>query len=269
MTLDPAKVMGGGAVSAGRGRVPVWRVACGTVGFYLFLIAGSMFCGFSAMLVAWLPPRGNWSYHLARLWGRGLLVCSGCTLGHVGASTQDCPVVYMANHQSLFDIPALLAGLPGQNRLLAKRSLFRIPVFGWALLLAGFVPVDRADRRRGAHDYVAAVDRLRRGASIVVFPEETRSSDGRLLPFRRGGFLMAKKLAAPLVPLGIRGTFAVQPRHGWLVHPGRITVVWGEAIDMAAAEVRGMAELVRRVEDEVARLAATTRAAPEPAPTVE
>ena len=127
----------------------------------------------------------------------------------------------MANHQSLFDIPALLASLPGETKFLAKSSLFRIPIFGWALSAGGFVPIDRSDRSTARESFAAAIAALARGVSVLIFPEEARSLDGRVLPFQRGGFLLALKSGLPIVPVGIEGAFEVQPRRSFLIRPGR------------------------------------------------
>ena len=178
-------------------------------------------------------------------------------------------VVFMANHQSLYDIAVMLVTVPVPIRFLAKRSLFRLPVFGWALGAAGFVPIDRVDRSRAKEAFRAALGALGEGAAIVIYPEETRSLDGRIRPFRRGGFLMALKARAPIVPAGIHGTLAVRPKGRLTVEPAEVEVAFGDPVDGAQWGVRRIDELVERVESEVTRLARTSRvgpvdAAPEP-----
>ncbi|MEE8138473.1 MAG: lysophospholipid acyltransferase family protein, partial [Thermoanaerobaculia bacterium] len=176
---------------AGAGRAI--STALATVFGDLFLVFGTLFCASLAVAVGWIPPRGNLIYRVARLWSRGLLRFSGVTLEVHREVELDplTPYVFMSNHQSLYDIPALIASLPGQTRFLAKRSLFRIPVFGWAIHMGGFISIDREDRSRAHQSFSSAVARLRSGVSALVFPEGTRSLDGRLLPFQRGGFLLA------------------------------------------------------------------------------
>jgi 1-acyl-sn-glycerol-3-phosphate acyltransferase len=163
--------------------------------------------------------------------------------------------IFMANHRSLFDIPVLIATLPGQARFLAKESLFRIPVFGWALKAGGFIPIDRRDRSRARDAFAAAVDRLGAGASILLFPEETRARDETLLPFQRGGFLLALKSGLPIVPVGIRGTLQVQPRGSFLVRPGLVRVEYGEPMPIDSFAVSRKKELIDRVRSRVAELA--------------
>ncbi len=160
----------------------------------------------------------------------------------------------MANHQSLLDIPSAILMVPGQFRFLAKRSLFKIPFFGWSLSAAGFIPVDRGRGERAREAFEAALDALREGSSLIIYPEETRSSDGRLREFKRGGFLMAYKAGIPIVPVGIRGTREAKSKDSWVVHPGRIEVTVGAPLDPADFGMKGRRELVDLVTREVARL---------------
>ena len=99
--------------------------------------------------------------------------------------------VYAANHQSQFDIPALVLAMPVDFRVVAKRSLLYVPVFGWALWLAGFIFIDRSNREQAIKSLDRATGRLRSGTSVAIFAEGTRSPDGTLLPFKRGGFVLA------------------------------------------------------------------------------
>lgn len=224
----------------------------------LFLIVGSLFFGSLAILTGWIPPRGNNVFRCARLWSRGLLFFSGVRLEVTKEAELDPQgnYVFMANHQSLFDIPALIATLPVQTRFLAKQNLFRIPIFGWALSVGGFIPIDRKNRSRARESFTAAVQRLQSGVSILVFPEETRSIDGRLLPFRRGGFLLALKSGHPIVPVGLQGTRSVQSKRSLKVRPGLVTVAYGRPIQMDDRTLRSKDELTQEVEVGVAQLAA-------------
>ena len=179
----------------------------------LYLVVGSSVLGLAAIVASWIPPRRHHSFSVARAWARGLLLSSGVRVRVTGPAAALPPqVVFMANHQSLYDIAVLLATVPVPVRFLAKRSLFRIPFFGWGLAAAGFVPIDRVDRSRAKEAFRHALGALEEGMGIVIFPEETRSLDGRIRPFRRGGFLMALKAKAPIVPVGIHGTLQVRPK---------------------------------------------------------
>ncbi|MEL7060411.1 MAG: lysophospholipid acyltransferase family protein, partial [Acidobacteriota bacterium] len=149
----------------------------------------------------------------------------------------------------------LLFSVPGQARFLAKRSLFRIPFFGPGLRAAGFVPVDRHDRDRAAETFAVALDQLRTGRSLILFPEETRSSDGQLLPFKRGGVLLAVRTGHPVIPIGLRGTGRVRRKGSLWTRPGRVRVRYGRPIPTRGAGAAGRRELAAQVRAEVARLA--------------
>lgn len=240
----------------------------------LFLVLGSALLGAIAAVSGWIPPRRYWPRLMARLWARGLLATSGVRLHVEGGDRLDpgASYVVMPNHTSMMDIPVLIAAFPG-GRLcfVAKRELFRIPLFGWGMLAAGFIPVDRRDRSRAADVVHGASERLDAGDSVVVFPEETRSPDGRLLPFKRGGFLMAIRSRRPLLPVGIRGSRTVRQKRGLVVRPGRVKVHFGEPVDVASRGVRRKDEIISETRQTIGRLAkaelAEVRAAaPSPSP---
>ena len=221
------------------------------------LVVATVVCGSLAILMGWLPPRGNWTYRFARIWSRWMMLGAWSTVKTEFEEPLDPGkgYVFLANHQSLYDIPALIYGIPGQARFLAKKSLFRVPFFGWALATGGFVPVDRSDRKASQETFRIAIDRLQAGSSIVLFPEETRSRDGNLLPLKRGGVLMALKTGFPIVPVGIDGTLDIRHRDSWLrVTPGDIKVRYGKPIDVSSLEVSQSRELQEQVRAEIERL---------------
>lgn len=236
---------------------PLWLTVLMTFTGNLYLLVGSVILATLATLVSWIPPRGNWTFGVARIWARCLLTASA-----VRAQAQYDPAlepgksyVFLSNHQSLFDIPVLLTTCPGQVRMMAKRSLFRIPIFGWSLAAGGFIPIDRADRSTARRSFASALARLKEGTSILLFPEGTRSTTNALLPFQRGGFLLAMKTGLPIVPVGVRGTRAVQPKGNWAIRPGKVEVRYGAPISAADYGVRRKGELISQVRRQVADLA--------------
>lgn len=229
----------------------------GTITGNLFLAVGTITCGSLAALSGLFRRDGKTVYRIARFWSRGLLWWSGVRVETEFATPiadSDC-VVYMANHQSMFDIPVLIATLPGQTRFLAKKSLFQIPFFGWALHAGGFIPIDREDRSRARESFAAAVERLKEGSSVAIFPEETRASDRQLLPFQRGGFLLAYKSGLPIVPVGIDGTFEIQKKKSILIRPGVVRVRYGAPIDLKEYRLSKKKELLGDVRSQVGELA--------------
>lgn len=235
-------------------------IAVATISGNLMLVAGSLLFGALALVASAIPPRGDWTFRVARAWARCLLAAS---FVRVRASWEqpidpDGRFVLMANHQSLYDIPALLAVWPGQARFMAKQTLFRIPIFGWAMRAGGFIPVDRRNPSQAPEAFAAATARLAAGTSVILFPEQMRSFDGRLLAFQRGGFLLALKSRLPILPAGLDGTRAVQRRGSLLVRPGAVTVRFGAPIETAGRSVREVrlgGELAAEVRQQVAALA--------------
>jgi len=247
-----------GAGRAGlRWRLGTWLAT--TTG-NLYLVLGTVILGLLALPAGLLPPRGDWVFSMSKLWAWGLLAASGVRVrvSFEGPLPRRGGYVFLANHQSMFDIPLVIATVPVQLRFAAKRSLFRIPVFGWAIRAGGFIPVDRGDRTKAQSTFAAAQKRLGNGTSVLLFPEGGRSLDGLLHPFQRGGFLLALKSGLPIVPVGIRGTVHRQLRGSFLIHPGPVSVHYGTPIDPAEYGVRGRRELEERVRAEIGRLAATT-----------
>jgi len=166
----------------------------------------------------------SWGVHMCRTCGVTVSVRSG---EHVD---WDSPLIVMANHQSHFDIPVIYAALPRSFGMLAKKELFRVPVFGAAMRGMRCVPIDRESRRQSLQSLREAADQIRSGKSIVVFPEGTRSPDGKIHDLKKGPFHLAEMAGVPVVPVGIRGTRQVVPKNSWLVQGGEVIVTIGTPI---------------------------------------
>ena len=128
--------------------------------------------------------------------------------------------VVMSNHQSHYDVPVLYYVLGGRMRMVAKKELFAVPLFGRALRTAGMIEVDRGNRSRAIASLAAAKEQLEAGTQIWIAPEGTRSETGELLPFKKGGFVLALDMKAPILPITIKGTRDVLPSHGMLSRHG-------------------------------------------------
>lgn len=188
---------------------------------------------------------------LARLWARLLIYGLGCRVSVVGLDNieKDQTYVFASNHASALDIPALLAVLPKNFRWIAKQELFDMPIFGPSLKAAGYIPVDRGDNRKSLKSILMAVERIKSGASVVIFPEGTRSDDGDLLPFKPGGFMLALRSGRPVVPVAVVGSHQALKAKSLLINPGRITVVVGKPIpvkDLKGEEREALSDYVRR-----------------------
>ena len=237
--------------------------ALAMLSFVILGVANTVVFGTYGALVGFIPPRGDWTLVGARCWARGVLLGGFVRLRREGRERvpRGEPVVFMANHESWLDIPALLAAIPVQVRFLAKKSLFKVPFLGWAIAAMGFIPVDRENRREAVRSFEEAAARIRRGRSVLLFPEETRSMDRNLLPLQRGGFLIAIKAGIPIVPVGIEGAGRCLGKHNYLIRPGTVTVRFGDPIPTAGRGVTEKVVLMERVRAEIERLRGNSGAA--------
>jgi 1-acyl-sn-glycerol-3-phosphate acyltransferase len=147
--------------------------------------------------------------------------------------------LFMANHVSNLDPPALLPQIPGRTSAFIKRSLMKVPVLGYGLKLGEFVPVDREGRVDSAKESIATARRvLEDGLHITTFVEGTRSRDGRLLPFKKGPFYLAMQTGAPVVPISIYGTEGMMKKGSMKIQPGTAHIVFHTPLDPHAFATR-------------------------------
>ncbi|HLX11512.1 MAG TPA: lysophospholipid acyltransferase family protein, partial [Bacteroidota bacterium] len=139
--------------------------------------------------------------------------------------------IYVSNHASLFDIPAVIAGLPDRVRMVYKKEIHKIPVFGWGMKLSKvYISVARGSGPDGKRSIDDAAEQIRNGSSVLLFAEGTRTHDGKLQAFKRGAFHLAMRAGVPVVPLTINGSYKVLPRNSWDVRPGVISLVLDKPI---------------------------------------
>jgi 1-acyl-sn-glycerol-3-phosphate acyltransferase len=191
---------------------------------------------------------GELQHGCARWWCRMVALTIGARIHVHGVSnvTPGSSYVYMANHSSLIDTPALFAYLPYQFKIMAKKELFYVPFMGWHLWTSGNFPVDRGDARKTAKSIRAVIDGVRAGKSLAGFPEGTRTPDGRLQEFKPGMFKIALRAGVPIVPVTIRGAFALLPKTTLAPRPGRVDVFIGEPIPTAGLDDKALLELMAR-----------------------
>jgi 1-acyl-sn-glycerol-3-phosphate acyltransferase len=219
--------------------------------------------GIGCALIAALLGGEDLLHRSNRLWARGCLWLGGVRLRIEGLEHLPSrgPVVYMSNHQGNFDIPLLFAALPVQFRWLAKAELFRIPLFGLTMRIAGYIPVERQDRRLAIQSMNAAAQRVAAGASIMIFPEGTRSPDGALLPFKKGGFVLALQAQAPIVAIAIEGSAALMLKSSWLIRSGEVRLRIFPALPTTGLGMKDRDALMTEVETRIASALAPVRRA--------
>ncbi len=191
---------------------------------------------------------------MGRLWAGSLLFVSAIRtrthgMHHVKSGQN---YIIMANHQSALDIPLLFVSLPLQIRMMAKKSLFRIPIFGWALQLGGYIKIDRTNREQAISSMSAAAERItREGVSVVIFPEGTRSSDATLLDFKKGGFMFALQTGLPILPVSINGTGVLAPKGAKVIHPGSIETCIHPPVNTKAYGIENRDQLITAVRQSI------------------
>ena len=157
-------------------------------------------------------------------------------------------LIFMPNHISFLDGPLLEMLIPGAARVVLKKSILRIPVVGLGMRFVGFVPVDRKGIKGGKRSIAKAVKMVKeQGYSFLIFPEGTRSRDGKLQRFRRGGFFLALETGAPIVPVTIRGTFELMPKGQKYARKGRVRVAFHDPITTVGYTPETMAGLMDKV----------------------
>jgi len=197
-----------------------------TVLIVLWTVAATIVIATTVILVSFFSRTGNLPHLLARLWANSILWVSRVKVTVRGAEKLDpsCSYIYMPNHQSNADIPLLLGRLPVQFRWLAKAELFKVPIFGRAMRGVGYISIDRSNRKSSFESLERAARTIRSGTSVLIFPEGTRSRDGRILPFKKGGFVLAVDAGVPIVPIIIRGTRDIISKGHFMIRPAPVTM---------------------------------------------
>jgi 1-acyl-sn-glycerol-3-phosphate acyltransferase len=215
-------------------------------------------------LVSTLFDRRGYAAHwCARTWSRLILLTTGVTVDVSGIDRLDAngTYVFVANHQSIYDIPVLFWSLPQQLRIIAKESLGKVPFIGWHLQRTGHMLVDRS--RPDSKKVFGWASRLTsNGLSLILFPEGTRSRDGRVARFKGGSFYLAIEAGLPVVPLSIVGSRHIMLKGRLATYPGRVKLVVHEPIDtrgLAGTDSRAFAERVRQIVASVAETDLGTR----------
>jgi 1-acyl-sn-glycerol-3-phosphate acyltransferase len=160
--------------------------------------------------------------------------------------------LFLANHQSYCDPPALVASIPGNARLILKKELRKLPMLGLIMEMGGFVFINRKDRAHSIDSMKQAVRQLRRGESFLIYPEGTRTRTGRLGPFKKGPFIMAIESGVPIVPISVSGGYEIMPPDRLSIKPGTISVTFHPAIETKSLALEHREELMGRVRTTIA-----------------
>ena len=218
--------------------------------FVIFLtIPLTVFFAVLAILSSFFSKSGNAPHLVARIWARCLLLVSAIKVSVKGYQHINLkkPCIYMSNHLSNFDIPVLLANLPAQFRWLAKAELFKIPIFGHAMQRAGYISINRSDRKSAIESLKRAAMSVKDGTSIMIFPEGTRSQEHAIQPFKKGGFVLAVDSGVPIVPIVINGTWDIMSKDRILIRSGNVVLNITEPIETSAYNRKTKDDLMKKV----------------------
>jgi 1-acyl-sn-glycerol-3-phosphate acyltransferase len=228
------------------------------------IFLSTVFMGALSLAASFFDPTGNSQHRIARIWGRMVLAVSFIRVRAEGLDKLDPrgSYVFVANHASFMDIPAILSRLPYQFRFFAKKGLYRIPFLGTHLRRAGHLPVDRSSARASLKSMTAGARLIaERGISVLLFPEGGRSSEG-LREFRDGAAYIAIKAGVPVVPIAILGMRQLLPMGSIHIRAGKVVLRAGDPIPTAGLKPSDHTELTLRLHREVAHLLEDPAATP-------
>src|SRR5579864_3199245 len=196
--------------------------------------------GSISLVCSLFDPSGDVQHGVARLWAKWILGTIGLNVSVEGLKKIDLsrPHVYVVNHLSALDIPVLYVYLPFQFRILAKRELFRYPFMGWHLRRSGQIPVDLENPKKSIRSLHRAVDAVKAGMPLVIFPEGGRSENGQLQRFVGGAFFTAIKAQVDVVPMAIIGSYEMLKMNTWHIKPRPVRLLLGTPISTVGRSIR-------------------------------
>lgn len=219
----------------------------------MFSLATALF-----IIVAIIPfDRNGQKFNATtRWWGRQVLRMCSVTVCLKGGENLEPGehYVFVSNHASAFDIPAVLASIPGDVAIVYKRELERIPFFGWGLRLGPFIAIDRGSSAEAKRSLDLAIDTIRHKFSVLLFAEGTRTLTGKLQPFKRGAFHIAVHAGVPVIPLTINGSFSILPKQSVSIRPGDVELILEKPINLGGDNGKeAELQLMRQVHEQISK----------------
>ena len=220
-----------------------------TLRFWVLIISLSIILGTVATVLGVLDRSGNQSHKVAALWSRLICRWNGIKVEVSGKENilVDQPQIFIANHQGYYDIFTLAGYLTVQLRWVSKAVLFRVPFMGWAMRAAGYIPVERNNRKQSYQAFLNTLEAIKEGSSVVIFPEGTRSEDGNIGIFKKGSQLLAQRAKVPMVPVAIIGTRDIIRKGSMLFHPGTVRIIISPCIALEEKDAKKGDEILQEI----------------------
>jgi len=224
--------------------------------FYLYRPVLIVLIGLNSAVVptmvafaAYFNSKSNWADRISKFWGRLNLALSGVPISVSGNEfiDENQPYIVMANHQSHYDVFALIGYLPLPLKWVMKMELRKIPIFGIACEKVGHIYIDRGNSEKARKSLKAAGEKIRAGSSVVFFPEGTRSPDGKLQPFKKGGFVMALEAKVPILPVTVVGGRKILPKKSLRILPGNMKIIIHDPIPVTEYTYETKEKLIEQV----------------------
>ncbi len=221
-----------------------------TTYFMIVLLIATIIVGTLEIIVGIFSPFTRFSRWIARLWCRTLVIAAGVHIEMEGRENFDPNSAYVivGNHQSHMDIPVIVTSIPVHFTFVAKKELFKIPIFGWAMQAVGIIKIDRGRHEKAVAALRKSEETLRREKlSLFAFPEGTRSSDGRMRRFKKGIFILAINVGLPVLPVSITGTHAILPKKSLRIRPGKVFIKVHPPVSTVGYSFESKDELIAKV----------------------
>ncbi len=215
----------------------------------IVVVVLTLFYSILAIVVVPFDRTGSGYHSIGRSWAKLVLKIFGVKVHLKGFENLEKgkTYVYVSNHASMFDIPSVIGSIPNEVRIVYKKELSYVPIWGWALAVGHYISIDRFSAKDAMKSLDEAAKKIRQGASVLLFAEGTRTRTGKLLPFKRGAFSLAAKSGIPIVPLTINNSYNILPKGSLRIHPADISLIVDKPI--TTASIDGKADEIRLMEE--------------------
>jgi len=219
----------------------------------VFAVLHTIFSSIAVIVFGLFNPFSKVVDGIIRFWAKGILKVADVKVVVHGQEKirKDQPYIFISNHQGTFDILAGVVAIPVTMRFIAKKELFRIPIFAQGMRAVGMIPIDRGNSEKARKTLEEAAKTLQNGVSVLIFPEGTRSLNGNINPFKKGGFVLALKSGLPIMPMVFTGSLNILRKKSIKVHKGTIHVYFLDEVDVSLYSFESRNELVKNVRQQI------------------